>query len=308
MLPQSLSGNALSLAAGTERPVLSLYARLDEGLRLINWEFRLDSITMTKNYSYEEYDAEMAASPDFQLLNIARLLNRERLGGETEEKPRYTWNLKVIKGAVSLQRTNNLSPSRFIVEELMILYNRLLASQAMKNGLPLIYRNIASFEESVDEEEVAQGVQAYLSTEGKFHPGVCSDAYLHATSPIRRFTDIVNQAQFEALLERRELPRSKGDLENLILAIEKRLLRLRGIGQRSERYWLLRYLEQSQLGKPLDAILLRRLRQGYLVELTSCEKRLVLHCDDRPPLRVPVKIVVSSVDMEELTVSGDVIL
>ena len=105
-----------------------------------------------------------------------------------------------------------------------------------------------------DNDTDNYGIQAYLSTEAKFHPGVGVQAYLHATSPIRRFTDIVNQAQFSALLAGNGQCFSRQDLEELIFSIEKRLQLLRAVAHRSERYWLLRWLEQKHLGEPLDAV------------------------------------------------------
>jgi len=191
------------------------------------------------------------------------------------------------------------------VEELMILYNRLFAKRATESGLPFLYRNVAGFEENEETEPRAQ-IQAYLSTEARFHPGVGSEAYLHASSPIRRFADIVNQMQFQAFLQGQAPALGKDELENLIPELEKRLLLLRQVARRSESYWLLRFLQQKHLGEPLDLILLKRLRQGYLAELTRWEKRLVVHCDSLPPLQTPVKAVFSSVDLRELSAEAEI--
>lgn len=186
----------------------------------------------------------------------------------------------------------------------MILYNKLLAKLAIKSGLPFLYRNIAEFRENDDAQQLPQ-IQAYLSTQGKFHPGVGSEAYLHASSPIRRFADIVNQAQFQAFLQEQKAPFNKEELEKLIPKLEKRLLRLRQIARRSENYWLLRFLEQKHLGKPLDLILLKRLRHGFLAELTRWEKRLVVHCESLPPLHTPVKAVFSGVNLKEISAMAE---
>ncbi|MBW6514781.1 MAG: RNB domain-containing ribonuclease [Candidatus Syntrophosphaera sp.] len=309
LLPPELSHAAFSLVQSEPRPVLSLYARLDKDLKLLDHEFRRETLSLKHNFSYDEVDRRLESRP-FDLLNkICLRLNEERTGGENGRKPRYFWNLKVSGHDIRMQRIDNLSPSRFIIEELMILYNRLFAERPMDSGLPLIYRNIAQFPATDEDEEApAFGSQAYLSTQAQFHPGIGSQAYLHATSPIRRFTDIVNQAQFESLLEGKNQPYTSTELDELIPRIEKRLLYLRAVAHRSERYWLLRYLEQKHLGTPLDGILLRRLKHGYLAELSRWEKRLVLRCEDKPPLQAPVKLVVSKVDLDELVAYADVIL
>ncbi len=309
LLPPELSHHAFSLLAGAPRPALSLFVRLDNDLRPLNYEFRRVTLRPARNLTYDEVDARIAEQPYSTLLNVCRKLQSERTGGANENRQRYGWNLKVAGGEIQMQRVDNLSPARFLVEELMILYNRMMAEQASSRDLPLIFRNIAQYPEySEDEDTPAPGIQAYLATEGKYHPGIGSQAYLHATSPIRRFTDIVNQAQFESLLTGSDQPYERGQLEDLIPAIEKRLAYLRGVAHRSERYWLLRFLRDKYLNFPLDAVLLKRLKIGFLAELPTWDKRIVLNCEDRPPLRVPVKLVIADVDLHDLLVQGDVIL
>ena len=308
LLPPELSGDAFSLREGEARPVLSLRVELDREARIVACDWHRGWLRVKKNLSYETFDALLRSQERSPLLEICRKLRDARVGEGEERKPRYSWNLKVSDGDVALQRVDNLSPARFVIEELMILYNRLLAERACQSSLPLIYRNVTQFAEEEDEDAANYGIQAYLSTSAKFHPGVGAQAYLHATSPIRRFTDIVNQAQFSALLEGRGQSFARQDLEELILSIEKRLRLLRAVTHRSERHWLLRFLKQKYLGEPLDAVLLRRVKQGCLEELSRWEKRLVLRCEEGLPLRTPVKLVVAGVDLEELLVWGDVIL
>ncbi len=308
LFPEELAGDSLSLVAGKARPALSLYATLDADYRLREWEFKPEGIRLKENLSYEEADSRMGEDRFSHLLKLCRALQLERTGEQAEKKHHYIWNLKVEGGRIRVQRVDNLSPARFIVEELMILYNRLMAEHGAKHEVPLIYRNISEFEDGEEEDAPVFGIQAYLSTQARYHPGIGSHAYLHATSPIRRFTDILNQAQFEALLAGTEPPHTREELEEMIPRIQRRLLLLRQVARQSERYWLLRYIKQSHLGEPLDAILLRRLSNGFLAELTRWDKRLAVRCEDNLPLNVPVKIVISSVDMDELVADADVIL
>lgn len=304
LLPETLTRSEFPLLAGTEKPALSLYVELDRELCLGNYEFRLDRVKITRNYSYQDFDAELSDPSFAPLYRLAQKLARERDDDEKSEISRFYWQLKVQNGEITMIKTDNLSPSRSIVEELMILYNRLFAKRATESGLPFLYRNVAGFEENEETEPRAQ-IQAYLSTEARFHPGVGSEAYLHASSPIRRFADIVNQMQFQAFLQGQTPALGKDELESLIPELEKRLLLLRQVARRSESYWLLRFLQQKHLGEPLDLILLKRLRQGYLAELTRWEKRLVLHCDSLPPLQTPVKAVLTSVDLKELSATAE---
>lgn len=308
LLPAGLSDLQFSLLANKIRPVLSLFVELDRDGAIREHSFRKSWVRIRDNLSYEELDRQLQSEKRSPLLELCLHLHAARMGENEERKPRYSWNLKVIDGVVSMQRVDNLSPARFMVEELMILYNRLLAEKACQNSLPLIYRNILQFGDDEDEDSDNLGIQAYLDTEARFHPGIGARAYLHATSPIRRFTDMVNQAQFSALLEGRRQFFTRRQLDELIPHIGKRLQYLRAVARRSERYWLLRWLEQKHLGEPLDAVLLRRVKQGFQVELSRWEKRLVLRCEPEAQLQTPVKVVIAGVDLEEQLAWGDVIL
>ena len=308
LFPPALSSQQFSLLAEEIRPVLSLFVELDRDGGMREHCFRKGWARVKENLSYETVDRRLRNEERSPLLEFCRNLHAARVGEAEERKPRYSWILKVMGEDISLQRMDNLSPARFMVEELMILYNRLLAEQACQNSLPLIYRNILQFGGDEDEDAENSGIQAYLDTEARFHPGIGARAYLHATSPIRRFTDMVNQAQFSALLERRGQLFTRRQLDALIPLIGTRLQHQRAVTRGSERYWLLRWLEQKHLGEPLDAVVLRRVKQGFQVELSRWEKRLVLRCEEGLPLRTPVKLVVAGVDLEELLAFGDVIL
>jgi hypothetical protein len=308
MLPEILSSSRFSLVQNARHPVLSLYLEVNSDLKIIERSFRRESILISRNLFYNDVDSQLQEEPFSTLQRFVRIHRGERGASGNDGRQRYYWMLKKRGDELYFVREDSQSPARIIVEELMVLYNRLLAEQAGKNTLPLIYRNIQLFE-APDEEEGGQvyGAQAYLSTEGKFHPGIGSAAYLHATSPIRRFTDIVNQGQFMTLLEGKEQQYSQAELEELIPRIEARLLFLREISRKSERYWLLKYLEQKHLHEPLDAVVLRKVREGYLIELTRWEKKIVLRCEDSVPLDIPVKAVISGVDPDELIAQGDIV-
>ena len=189
MLPEELTSWEFSLKQGSSRPVLSLMLELDRGFNILSWEFKRQSITIESNLRYSEVDSSIGEEPYHLLHKLCRQYHHERTGGQKERKIPYSWYVKVQNGKVQMQRINNLSPSRFIIEELMILYNRLMAEQASRSALPLIYRNITQFGDPDDEDAPNLGTQAYLSTDGKFHPGIGASAYAHASSPIRRFAD-----------------------------------------------------------------------------------------------------------------------
>ena len=307
LLPPSLSSDAFSLKAGENRKVLSLYLFLDKEFKIQKEEFKSEYICVKQNLSYKDMDSYLTKHQHSTLFQIVRNINEGHKIFERVGKTRYEWNVVCKNGELMMECIDFYSPSRLLVEELMVLYNRSLAEYASASGLPCIYRNIAQYEESGDEDS-NNYYQAFLSTEAGFHPGIGSKAYLHSTSPIRRVTDIINQVQFEALLNKQEPPFSEEELSKLIPAIEERVLYLHTVAARSEQYWFLCFLQRKYLQQPLNAILIRSMTDGYLVEITAWDKHIFLQSEEILPLHNSVKLIISEVNPEEGWVKGDVIV
>jgi len=307
LLPPSLSSDAFSLKAGENRKVLSLYLFLDKEFKIQKEEFKSEYICVKQNLSYIDMDSYLTKHQHSTLFQIVRNINEGHKIFERVGKTRYEWNVVCKNGELMMECIDFYSPSRLLVEELMVLYNRSLAEYASASGLPCIYRNIAQYEESGDEDS-NNYYQAFLSTEAGFHPGIGSKAYLHSTSPIRRVTDIINQVQFEALLKKGKPPFSADELRTIIPVIEERVLYLHNVAARSEQYWFLCFLQRKYLQQPLNAILIRSITDGYIVEITAWNKYIFLQSKEILPLHNSVKLIISEVNPEEGWVKGEVIV
>ena len=300
MLPQELCQDRCSLKAGQERPVLSLYCHLDAELKLQSWMFKQESIKVQANLNYKAMDAQISQLPFSKLKLFADKLNSEREFAHSKASHQY--QLKVEDGKIRMARIELQSPARLMMEELMILYNRLFAQSASEHHLNLIYRNINSFEEQepnfADPKSSYPNppAQAYLSPKPKYHNGIGAKAYLHATSPIRRAVDLINQAQFTAFLKEETAYYDLDSLERLIPQIEKRLRLQRETQRLSERYWLLSYLEEKWLNIPLTASLVRSFARGCLFELIPWGMKILVDCDVVPEKGYEVKLVLTMVD------------
>lgn len=296
MLPRFLCEDRRSLKAAQSRPVLSLYCEIDGQQRIGSWYFKLESLKVRANLSYKDADALVATSLWNKLKLFADKLHSER--EFTPPKAKYQYQLKVEGSQIRIMRTDLHSPARLMMEELMILYNRLLASVASGNLLKLIYRNVDTGEaqNQSGNNNFPTRAQAYFSSEPKYHNGIGVKAYLHATSPIRRAVDLINQAQFAAWLREEPAFYSQADLDALIPKIEKRLRLQRETQRLSERYWLLKYLQANYMHTPINAIMVRSFSRGCLFELIPWGFRIVVECDDLPHPEEAVKLVLAEVD------------
>ncbi len=306
LLPPSLSKEAFSLKAGEKRKVLSLYLFMDKEFKIEREVFKQEYIAVKQNLSYTEVDRYLTSHQNSTLLQIVHHIHNGRQIFESSGKRRYEWNVVCKNRELAMECIDFYSPARLLIEELMVLYNRTLAEYASAKGLSCIYRNIAQYEE--EEGNSHNYCQAFLSTKAAFHPGIGSKAYLHCSSPIRRVTDIINQAQFEALLNQEKPPFSEEELIKLIPAIEERVSYLHSVAARSEHYWFLRFLQQKYLQRTLDAILIRSITDGYIIELTDWDKHIFLKSNEILPLHHSVKLILTEVNPDEDWVKGEIIV
>src|SRR5262249_55466252 len=80
--------------------------------------------------------------------------------------------------------------------------------------------------------------------------------YTQASSPIRRYADLVTQRQFTALLRAAPIPHGREELLQILGAAEAAEQEIRAIEDRSTNYWLLEYLSRYKRDEALPAVVL----------------------------------------------------
>ncbi len=279
MLPRQLSEDVYSLKSGSLRPTLSLYASFDQDFRLLGTELKVDQVKILANLSYAEADRLATNQAYAPLHQIASSLKKHRDYTADKTSNRYIYNFKTISDQVQIKIIDTMSPSRAMVEELMIFYNSSLAAYAADSKLPVLYRNVNQF---IGMNEQVLNSTAFLSTQPGYHPGIGTEAYLHATSPIRRLVDMINQAQITARLNGTNAAFSQEELEQMISGIEKRLLLLKDTYNKSERYWCLKYIDQNLLNNPVQGFLRGFWGEYMKVEILPWGKQVLLLSESSP--------------------------
>lgn len=300
MLPPVYSQERFSLKSGRILPVLSQYFYLDFSYNTCMHEIKLERIEIARNFSYNEIARLTAESPFDSLIQIAGMLKEKR--DNWDEKMPY-YQVFVKDGKVKMRRIDPQSAGRALIEELMILYNTTIAESCARQNLPLIYRNINHF---YDANQQFANSTAYLATTAEYHPGIGAGAYLHASSPIRRVVDLINQMQIVSHLQTNGLCFTESELQKMIPVIEKRILQIREILQQSERYWFLKYIEQNELNSPLKAW-----HRGYVNGKIKAEilpwGKTALLISEAMPQAESFMMIIYKVDWEKGCLVGDLI-
>jgi exoribonuclease-2 len=278
MIPAELSQDALSLKQGCDRNTISLLARFSREGTLLEYRFSSSVINVKKQMTYDQVNAFLNEDPILsEMHNISRRMWQKRInkGAIVLSLPELVINFN-SEGSLSISSVEQDTPSRMIVAEFMILYNLLAAKFCQENNIPLLFRTQEEPSELLARDELGYLYYVFqqrrklkplkIHTSPGPHCGLGLDLYTHATSPIRRYLDIVAQRQLKSLLVEREPTYSNKALEELIMLVAPTLRDLEIIKRNRLRYWILKFLSQN-IGKKYRAFILDELKSKYRVVL-----------------------------------------
>ena len=268
MFPDRLSTDLASLRQGCERPGFTVEVRFDHQFNQLGYRIALSTVRVERRLSYDEADRLIAEDPGLKTLHaIAAHLQQTRAarGAITFRRPEL--KISVDADGIHVKKINPHAPSRTLVSELMILANGLAADFASVNSLPVIFRTQEPREAvAVDDTPAIEALafdklrktfkRSRLSLTPGLHSGLGLTAYTQASSPIRRYADLITQRQFTALLAARPIPYTRDELLRILAAAEAAELEIRSIEDRSTNYWLLQHLAKEKMDQALKAIVL----------------------------------------------------
>ena len=279
MLPDEVV-QAYTLIEGRACPAVSLYVTMDEAtLAVTGSETKLERVNIVSNLRHDKLDAivteasltgqapaDYAHAPELAFaFRLARHLKaqREVVRGkpETFNRPDYNFRLdgnegREPQGSERVQITTRQRGAALdlIVVEAMILANSTWGGWIAECGVPGIYRSQAS---------LAPGVKVRMGVKPAPHAGMGVAQYTWATSPLRRYVDLVNQWQIiacarhgrTAALAAPFKPKDAA-LFSIISGFDAAYAEYNGFQSAIERYWTLQYLAQNGITE-LDAAVMK---------------------------------------------------
>jgi len=262
MLPRLICEEAASLKEGAERPALSFLVELSPIGEILSFRLVRSVIKVAQRLVYEEAD-ELLQGDLAPLYQLAEILFKRRL--EAGALPVYLpeINLRVEDGQIRLERIE-ITGSRFLVSEFMILANYLAARFLKENQVPAIYRSQPKPKErliSGGEQDIylnflqlRQMSRGEMLLTPEFHHGLGLPCYTTVTSPIRRAVDLIIEHQLCYFLENGRPLFSQEELEAFLRELSRSLEVVTTVKNRSYRYWLLKYLREYARQQPLEAL------------------------------------------------------
>ena len=278
MLPDDVV-QTYTLQEGRDCPAVSLYVTFDENsLVQQSAVTRLERVPIAANLRHDQLDHVVTATwlqdpqfehpttvnapamPRAQLAFLYRLAQhlkaqREVVRGkpETFNRPDYTFRLHATGDAplgnesVDITVRQRGAPLDLMVAEAMILANSTWGQWLAELGVPAIYRSQASLQ---------PGVKVRMGTKALPHAGIGVPSYAWSTSPLRRYTDLVNQWQIIACAQHGNTaalvaPFKPKDTELLaiISAFDAAYTSYNAYQASMERFWTLQYLKQQGISE-----------------------------------------------------------
>ncbi len=278
MLPDDIV-NAFTLAEGKNCPAVSLYATLNPAdWTVLSTVTRAELVPIKSNLRHNDLDdlvneetlasgeGEYPHKADLALLwkwalqlEEGRMKKREGFGLKPEQNNRVDFNFYVEDDVVSVVRRKRGAPLDKIVAELMIFANSTWGKLLHDSGVPGIYRS----QGGGTGAGWAAKMQVRMVTHAAPHQGLGVDQYAWSTSPLRRYTDLVNQWQILACAEHGVTaplvapfkPRD-ANLFAIVSAFDAAYAAYNDHQQNMERYWCLRWLGQEE-ARQVDAVVLK---------------------------------------------------
>lgn len=287
MLPESLSNGVCSLVEGQPRLTLSVFADLTKDGEVKGMQVKETVITSDARLTYDEVQAfadgdklpkgKAKLGRDItQLLKLTQKLRELRLA-----RGALDFEFTEAKVDVSAEGELEVTPvrpnqARQLIEELMLLANRLVAQELSAKDIPTLYRvhedpseaklqalvgslgrlgyeldmtqagpeDLQAIIRAAAGKPEAQLVntlllrslkQARYSADNLGHFGLAFEHYLHFTSPIRRYPDLVVHRVLRASLQNRLSPTLKERLKSDFPALAEHTSERERLAENAER-------------------------------------------------------------------------
>ena len=299
MLPPAVV-DAFTLREYATPPALSLYVETTADGTPVAERTALERVPIVANLRLGALDERFAEDPapgeppwTAELRALWRLAQRVAAQRGKADVSRIDFNFDVDweaigageRGRVTIVPRPRGSPLDKLVAELMIHVNHTWGRRIADAGFAGLYR-------------VQSGGKVKMSTRPGEHQGLGVSHYLWASSPLRRYSDLVNQRQLLAIVAGTPAPYAGNDAElyAALTDFEATYSQYADIQERMERYWCLRWLVQESVAE-CTAVVVREtlVRFGTLP--------LYVRLPDLPPLppETRVRVAIGRIDLLETT-------
>ncbi len=262
MLPDVLAEDLFSLVEKKSRPAMVLNLEVDDSARVRQLNVRQTWVRVDANLSYDIVEKglqEGRSGSMAEAYRLAEILRQKRLDNgaviieQTDPEIRLDSSNNDVR--VIMGDKPDSDRAQLIVSEFMILVNSALAAWARDREIPMYYRTqdialpkdyCGVWSKPEDIYHVIRSLGATLTeTSPKPHRSIGAPCYSPVTSPLRRYTDLINQLQILGYLENSQPTLSKKQMDEMLPVFNARVSQVSQVQRFRPRYWKLVYLKQN---------------------------------------------------------------
>ncbi|MEA5554207.1 ribonuclease R family protein [Anabaena cylindrica UHCC 0172] len=261
MFPEVLATGPMSLVQGKICCALSFGIVLNQTGSVEDYSIHPTLMKPTYRLTYEDVDEmlELGVEAEPEIAAIANLAKRRKTwrynqGAISINMPEAM--IKVKDDDISIDILDD-SSSRQLVAEMMILAGEVAARYGQTHNIPLPFRGQPQ-PELPPEEELLQLPPGFvrscamrrcmpkseMSITPVRHAGLGLDTYTQATSPIRRYSDLLTHFQLKAHLRGEVLPFSPEQLKEVMMTVTSTTQEVTMVERQTNRYYALEYLRR----------------------------------------------------------------
>jgi exoribonuclease II len=307
MLPDAATLQ-FGLGIQEKSPSLSFGIVLDEAGEIADINIVRAWVKVTRT-SYEAVDGKMNSEPFCSMERVTNLFRQRRKKKSSAQIELPEVKIQVSDGEIHIRRLAALR-SRQLVAESMLLAGESAARFAIKNHIPLPYTTQSPPEVALNVKlETLSEMFAYrkkmkrsqMKSAPEPHSGLGLDAYVRATSPLRRYLDLVVHQQLRSFLRGEQMLGGQEVLTR-VGAAESVLGNVRRAERSSNLHWTLVYLKRRPDWRGKGVLVDRYgAKNTVLVPELGLEAKLFLTTD--LPLNSEVDLKVASIDLPFLDIT-----
>ncbi len=271
MLPEILINGLFSLSNKEKRESLSLGVIFNEDGSVSSTEIVKSIIKVDLRLNYTEADEliDYAPKEEEDLGIISGILQIRKCWRKSSGALEILESFGKIIVEDNIPKIKIIDPtlSRQLISEAMILYGNLISNFTKVNKIPVPYRvqqpidKVSNDNIQASDNKILYNFKlkktmgkSYYSINPMPHSSLGLTSYLHATSPIRRYADLLVNYQLNRYLNNKDLI-SKEEVEQMIHDINNQgrqnIMRYR----EDQKYWLSKWFENNSY-KEFNVILL----------------------------------------------------
>ena len=288
MFPQELATGPMSLVQGQVCATLSFGVVLNDAGAVEDYSIHASQIKPTYRLTYDDVDEilELGIEAEPEIAQVAAWAKRRQewrrsQGSISIHMPESSIKVK-SDDKIDIELLND-SLARQLVAEMMILAGEVAGRYCQDHHLPVPFRGQPQPDLPSEEDLLRLPAgpvrfcalrrcmpRSEIAVTPSPHAGLGLSIYTQATSPIRRYTDLLTHFQLKAHLRGDSLPFSREEMQEILYSVAASAYEATLVERQTNRYWGLEYLRRHS-DQAWQVLVLRWLREDERLALILLE-------------------------------------